>query len=181
MAGAAAETFSSATPFNLGSPPSAAPPRQLCHSVIEITILCARIATPFFSVSASHRLKAGIREDELLMATYLITGVAGFIGSGLARAVLAQGDLVRGIDNLSTDNRRHLKQILDQIDFREGDLLNLDAVHAACQGANYVLHQAAIPSVSKTILDSLDSNRANVDATVNLLVSARDTEVKRVV
>ena len=115
------------------------------------------------------------------MATYLITGIAGFVGSALARAVMAQGDLVRGIDNLSTGNRGNLNEILDKIDFREADLLNLDAVRAACQGADYVLHQAAIPSVPKSILDPLSSNRANVDATVNLLVAARDARVKRVV
>jgi nucleoside-diphosphate-sugar epimerase len=115
------------------------------------------------------------------MATYLITGVAGFVGSALARAVMAQGDRVRGIDNLSTGNRGNLNEILDKIDFREADLLNLDAVRTACEGADYVLHQAAIPSVPKSILDPLSSNRANVDATVNLLVAARDAKVQRVI
>ena len=115
------------------------------------------------------------------MALYLITGVAGFIGSGLARAVLAQGDQVRGIDNLSTGRRENLTEIKDGIDFREADLLDLDAVHAACKGADYVLHQAAIPSVPKSVVDPLGSNRANVDATVNVLVGARDAKVKRVV
>lgn len=115
------------------------------------------------------------------MATYLITGIAGFIGSALARAVLAQGDQVRGIDNLSTGNRENLSEILNRIDFHKADLLDLDAVHKACRGVDYVLHEAAIPSVPKSVMDPLGSNRANVDATVNLLVAARDAEVKRVV
>ncbi|MEP6644069.1 MAG: SDR family oxidoreductase [Acidobacteriaceae bacterium] len=115
------------------------------------------------------------------MATYLITGIAGFIGSSLARAALAQGDKVRGIDNLSTGKKENLAEISSQIDFREADLLDLAAVHDACKGVDYVLHQAAIPSVPKSVIDPLGSNRANVDATVNVLVAARDAKVKRVV
>ncbi|HEX4427103.1 MAG TPA: SDR family oxidoreductase [Terriglobales bacterium] len=115
------------------------------------------------------------------MALYLITGVAGFIGSSLARAVLAQGDQVRGIDNLSTGKRENLTEILARIDFREADLLDLPALHDACRGADYVFHEAAIPSVPKSVLDPLGSNRANVDGTVNVLVAARDAKVKRLV
>jgi nucleoside-diphosphate-sugar epimerase len=115
------------------------------------------------------------------MAIYLITGAAGFIGSGLARAILAQGDQVRGIDNLSTGRLENLAEIRGRVDLREADLLDLDAVHAACKGVDYVLHQAAIPSVPKSVVDPLGSNRANVDATVNVLVAARDAKVKRVV
>jgi len=115
------------------------------------------------------------------MATYLITGIAGFIGSSLARAVLAQGDKVRGIDNLSTGRIENLAEILDRIDFRKADLLDSKAVESACAGADYVLHQAAIPSVPRSVLNPLESNGANVDATVQLLVAARDAKVKRVV
>ena len=115
------------------------------------------------------------------MALYLITGIAGFIGSSLARAVLAQGDQVRGVDNLSTGKRENLADIIGQIDFREVDLLNLDALHAACSGVDYIFHEAAIPSVPKSVLDPLGSNRANVDGTVHLLIAARDAKVKRVV
>jgi UDP-glucose 4-epimerase len=115
------------------------------------------------------------------MAKYLITGIAGFIGSSLARAVLAQDDEVRGIDNLSTGKRGNLTEIRDRIDFREADLLDIDAVHSACQGVDYIFHEAAIPSVPKSVIDPLGSNRANVDATVNVLVAARDAKVKRVV
>jgi len=115
------------------------------------------------------------------VAIYLITGAAGFIGSSLARAVLAQGDEVRGVDNFSTGNRANLSEILSQIDFREVDLLNLDAIKDACKGVDYIFHEAAIPSVPKSVLDPLGSNRANVDGTVHLLIAARDAKVKRVV
>src|SRR6266576_1470547 len=115
------------------------------------------------------------------MATYLITGVAGFIGSAQARAVLAPGDQVRGIDNLSTGKRENLAEILSRIDFQEADILDLDAMHEACRGVDYVLHEAAIPSVPKSVLDPLGSNRANLDGTVNVLMAARDAKVKRVV
>jgi UDP-N-acetylglucosamine/UDP-N-acetyl-alpha-D-glucosaminouronate 4-epimerase len=122
-----------------------------------------------------------IRYDELVMATYLITGIAGFIGSSLARAVLTKGGEVRGIDNLSTGKTENMAEIRGRIDFREADLLDMQAVQSACTGVDYVLHQAAIPSVPKSVLDPVGSNRANVDATVNLLVAARDAKVKRVV
>jgi UDP-glucose 4-epimerase len=115
------------------------------------------------------------------MTTCLITGVAGFIGSALARAALGQGDRVRGIDNFSTGKRENLGEILSRIDFREIDLLDLEALREACVGVDYVLHEAAIPSVPKSVLDPLASNRANVDGTLNLLVAARDAKVKRVV
>jgi len=115
------------------------------------------------------------------VSLYLITGIAGFIGSSLARAVLAQGDQVRGVDNFSTGKRENLADIAGQIDFHEVDLLNLDALHQACRGVDYIFHEAAIPSVPKSVLDPLGSNRANVDGTVHLLVAARDAKVKRVV
>ncbi len=115
------------------------------------------------------------------MAVYLITGIGGFIGSSLARELLQRGEQVRGVDNFSTGKRQNLAPILGQIDFREADVLDLDAMKSACSGADYVLHQAAIPSVPKSVLDPIGSNRANVDGTVNLLVAARDARVKRVI
>jgi nucleoside-diphosphate-sugar epimerase len=115
------------------------------------------------------------------MALYLITGIGGFIGSSLARALLAKKETVRGVDNFSTGRRENLTEILARIDLREADILDLDAMHKACAGVDYVLHQAAIPSVPKSVLDPLGSNRANVDGTVNVLVAARDAKVKRMV
>jgi UDP-glucose 4-epimerase len=115
------------------------------------------------------------------MALYLITGVGGFIGSSLARALLAKNEQVRGVDNFATGKRENLQEILPRIDFREADILDLEAMHKACAGVDYVLHQAAIPSVPKSVLDPLGSNRTNIDGTVNVLVAARDAKVKRVV
>jgi len=115
------------------------------------------------------------------MALYLITGIGGFIGSSLARELLKRGEQVRGVDNFSTGNPDNLAEIRDRIDFRKADINDLDAMHKACAGADYVLHQAAIPSVPKSVLDPLGSNVANVDGTVNVLVAARDAKVKRVV
>ena len=115
------------------------------------------------------------------MSLYLITGIGGFIGSSLARALVARGEQVRGVDNFSTGKKENLAEIFQQIDFHQADLLDLDAMHKACAGADFVLHQAAIPSVPKSVLDPLANNRANVDGTVNLLVAARDAKVKRVV
>jgi nucleoside-diphosphate-sugar epimerase len=115
------------------------------------------------------------------MATYLITGIAGFIGSALTREVLAQGDQVRGLDNFSTGKRENISEIFSQIDFREGDLLDSGMLRDLCRGVDYILHEAAIASVPRSVKDPLASHRANLDGTVNLLMAARDARVKRVV
>lgn len=115
------------------------------------------------------------------MANYLVTGIAGFIGSNLARTLLARGEKVCGIDNFVTGKRENLSEIIGRLDFRECDLLDLEAMRQACHGVDYVLHQAAIASVPRSVADPLSSNRANVDGTLNLLVAARDAKVKRVV
>ena len=115
------------------------------------------------------------------MALYLITGIGGFIGSSIARALLSRGEAVRGLDNFSTGNKNNLAEIAARIEVHEADITDLDAMHRACKGVDFVLHQAAIPSVPKSVLDPLGSNGANVDGTVNVLVAARDAKVKRVV
>jgi nucleoside-diphosphate-sugar epimerase len=115
------------------------------------------------------------------MSLYLITGISGFIGSSIARALLARGEQVRGVDNFSTGKQENIEEIAERIDFHEADITDLDAMHKACKGVDFVLHQAAIPSVPKSVLDPLGSNCANVDGTVNVLVAARDAKVKRVV
>ena len=115
------------------------------------------------------------------MGTYLVTGVAGFIGSALARALVERSHTVRGIDNLSTGKRENLAGILDKMDFRLADLADPAAAADACRGIDYVLHQAALPSVPRSVADPVETNRNNVDATLNLLVAARAAKVKRVV
>ena len=115
------------------------------------------------------------------MALYLITGIGGFIGSSIARALLSRGEAVRGLDNFSTGKKGNLAEIAGRIEVHEADITDLDAMHRACKGVDFVLHQAAIPSVPKSVLDPLGSNRANVDGTVNVLIAARDAKAKRVV
>jgi len=115
------------------------------------------------------------------MALYLVTGIAGFIGSSIARELVRRGESVRGIDNFSTGKPENLAAFRPLTDFREIDLLDLPAVANACRGVDYVLHQAAMPSVPRSIADPIATNRANIDGTLNLLVGARDAKVKRVV
>ena len=111
------------------------------------------------------------------MATYLITGVAGFIGSHLADALLARGDSVRGLDNLATGR---LANIPPQVDFIEADLADAAAVANACRGVDAILHQGALPSVPRSIRDPRPSHLANIDGTFNVLEGARAASVRRV-
>jgi nucleoside-diphosphate-sugar epimerase len=113
------------------------------------------------------------------MANFLVTGVAGFIGSSLAHALLDRGHAVRGLDNFSNGKIENIAEIRDKIDFREADLLDLDAMHDACRDIDYVLHQAALGSVPRSLHDPACSNASNVDGTLNILVAARDAKVKR--
>jgi nucleoside-diphosphate-sugar epimerase len=115
------------------------------------------------------------------MALYLVTGAAGFIGSALVRALLERGERVLGFDNFETGKREYIREVAEQIDFREADLLDLEGMRSACQGADYVLHQAAIPSVPRSIADPARSNAVNIEGTLNVLIAARDAGVKRVV
>lgn len=120
------------------------------------------------------------KETAAGMAFYLVTGGAGFIGSHMVEALRRRGDRVRVADNLVTGKRANLAHI-DDVEFFEGDLADPAFAAQACAGVDYVLHQAAIPSVPRSVEDPLTSNRANIDATLSLLVAARDAGVKRVV
>lgn len=112
---------------------------------------------------------------------YLITGGAGFIGSNLAHHLVAQDARVRILDNLSTGRMINLDGILDRVEFVEGDIREYEAVSKAMVGVDYVLHQAAIPSVQRSVEDPQTSLSVAVEGTLNVLQAARRAEVKRVV
>jgi nucleoside-diphosphate-sugar epimerase len=114
------------------------------------------------------------------MAMYLVTGGAGFIGSHLVEELARRGEHVRVADNLSTGKRANVAHVRG-VDFLEGDLADLDFARRSVEGCDYVLHQAAIPSVPRSVSDPLTSHRANVDGTLNVLLASRDAGVKRVV
>jgi nucleoside-diphosphate-sugar epimerase len=114
------------------------------------------------------------------MARYLVTGGAGFIGSHLVEELVRRGERVRVVDNLSTGKRQNIAH-LASVEFVEGELADLEVARRAVDGMDYVLHQAAIPSVPRSVQDPVTSNRANIDATLNVLVAARDARVKRLV
>jgi len=115
------------------------------------------------------------------MARYLITGIAGFIGSTLAHTLVEQGHEVRGIDNLSTGTLDNLADISHRISFEKMDLQDIAGVKAACEGADYVLHQGALASVPRSVKDPLTSHESNINGTLNLLIAARDAKVRRIV
>jgi nucleoside-diphosphate-sugar epimerase len=115
------------------------------------------------------------------MSIVLVTGGAGFIGSHLAEALVKRGERVRVADNLVTGKRANLAHLGDAVEFLLGDLADIDFARQAVDGCEFVLHQAAIPSVPRSVQDPITSNRANIDATLNVLVAARDAGVRRVV
>jgi UDP-glucose 4-epimerase len=115
------------------------------------------------------------------MARYLITGIAGFIGSTLAHALVEQGHEVRGIDNLSTGSLDNLADIRHEISFEQMDLRNLAGIRTACDGIDFVLHQGALASVPRSVKDPIESHESNINGTLNLLVAARDAKVRRIV
>ena len=139
------------------------------------------------------------------MSLYLVTGGAGFIGSHIVEELLRRGQRVRVLDDFSTGKRENLDSAVGEaygrpktedgrktqvgprssvpglLEVIEGDIRNLDTVRKAMQGVDYVLHQAALPSVQRSVLDPLASNEVNVTGTLNVLVAARDEKVKRVV
>ena len=120
---------------------------------------------------------------------WLVTGVAGFIGSNLLEALLKLNQKVVGLDNFSNGYRHNLDQVKDLVGpdawrnftFIEGDIRNLQDCMKACEGADYVLHEAAIGSVPRSIADPIFSNENNISGFLNMLVAARDTKVKRFV
>jgi nucleoside-diphosphate-sugar epimerase len=114
------------------------------------------------------------------MRSYLVTGGAGFIGSHLSEELVRRGHRVRVADSLITGKRANLAHLPD-VEFLEGDLADLAFARRAVAGIDYVLHQAAIPSVPRSVSDPIASNNANIVATLNVLVAAREAGVKRLV
>ena len=111
----------------------------------------------------------------------LVTGGAGFIGSNIVRALLARGDDVRVLDNFSTGSRTNLAGLERDVDLVEGDLRSYERVHAAVRGAEVVFHEGALPSVPRSVQDPLTTTAVNVEGTLNVLLAARDEDVRRIV
>jgi len=115
------------------------------------------------------------------MSNVLITGIAGFIGSSLARGVLAENGAVRGIDDLSSGNMENLVEIRRAVDFREASILDAEAMADACLGIDVIFHEAAIPSVPLSVEDPVGTNETNLCGTLAMLEAARKAGVKRVI
>ncbi len=115
------------------------------------------------------------------MRTVLVTGAAGFIGSHLVDALVARGDRVRGLDNFATGRAANIAHIRDRIDFVAASLLDRDMLARVVEGVDVIFHQAALPSVPRSVKDPRTSHVANIDGTFELLEAARAAGVKRVV
>jgi len=116
-----------------------------------------------------------------MMSLALVTGGAGFIGSHLVEGLLARGYKVRVLDNFATGRRENLADVLPRIELLEGSVTNLTTARSAMRGVEVVFHQAALPSVPRSVKNPLESNEVNITGTLNILVAARDAGVKRVV
>src|SRR5215831_10743215 len=117
------------------------------------------------------------------MAHFLVTGGGGFIGSNLAHALVARGESVRVLDNFATGRYENLAELVDggRIELVRGDVADVEVAARAVEGVDYILHQAAIPSVPRSIEDPVGGDLTNVHGTVALLDAARRAKVKRVV
>ena len=122
-------------------------------------------------------------ERKISGSKVLVTGVAGFIGDNLVEDLLKFDNKVVGLDSLLTGNKTNVESFLDHPNFKfiEADIRDADACNAACQGIEYVLHQAALGSVPRSISDPIKTNDINVNGFLNMLVAARDAKVKRFV
>lgn len=107
---------------------------------------------------------------------YLVTGVAGFIGSHLLENLLKQGHEVVGLDNFATGHRHNIEPFLNDFEFIEGDIRDLEACKRACKGVDHVMHQAALGSVPRSVTDPITTHEVNTNGTLNMLVAARDAE-----
>jgi nucleoside-diphosphate-sugar epimerase len=112
---------------------------------------------------------------------YLVTGGAGFIGSNMVDELVRRGHDVVVLDDLSAGKEENLSRVRPKIDFRVGSITDLAEVQSACKGADYVIHLAARTSVPRSVKDPLETNRINIEGTLNVLVAARDAKVRRFV
>lgn len=113
------------------------------------------------------------------MKKYLVTGGAGFIGSNIVKKLLESGNFVRCVDNYVTGKKENIEEFFgsENFEFIEGDLADLEVAKKSVKGIDFVLHQAAVPSVPRSIEDPIRSNNANITATLNMLIAARDEGV----
>jgi len=115
------------------------------------------------------------------MANFLVTGGAGFIGSNIVETLIESGEKVRVLDNFSTGKRENLEALKKGIELIEGDIRSYHIVRDAVEGIDFVLHQAALPSVPRSVKDPVTTNEVNVNGTLNILNASKDAGVKRVV
>ncbi len=112
---------------------------------------------------------------------YLVTGGGGFIGSHLVRALVQRGERVRVLDNNSSGGPQRIADVLNQVEWIDGDVCDLDTVRQACRGVEVALHQAAVASVPRSIAEPMETHASNVTGTLHILMAARDAGVRRVV
>jgi UDP-glucose 4-epimerase len=115
------------------------------------------------------------------MAIYLITGGAGFIGSNIVAQLVNDDQKVRVLDNFATGRRENLYPFMNKIELIEGNLTDLETVREATLGVDFVLHQGALPSITRSIEHPIDSNNTNICGTLNVLIASKDSKVKRVI
>jgi len=115
------------------------------------------------------------------MGEFLVTGAAGFVGSALVHALIQRGESVRGIDDYSTGKPENIASLKGQLDFRQISLLDTVELAEACEGVTCIFHEAALPSVPKSVAEPKLTNSVNIEGTLNLLVAARDANVRRIV